>query len=67
MKELDELKLEQVSAGDGVTAFCSGFSMGVGVYVLGTATNFWNPVGWGAGVAIAVIGVGCAVYWKIMR
>jgi hypothetical protein len=45
MKELDELKLEQVSAGDGVTAFCSGFSMGVGVYVLGAAANFWNPVG----------------------
>lgn len=62
MKKLHELQLEQVSGGDRVTSFCNGFAAATGVYVLGAVANLWNPVGWGGSIAIAAVGIGCAVY-----
>lgn len=61
MKKLHELQLEEISGGS-VSSFCGGFAAATGVYVLGAVANLWNPVGWGGGIAIAVIGIGCAVY-----
>ncbi|WP_156810357.1 hypothetical protein [Nitritalea halalkaliphila] len=62
MKELQELRLEEVSGGDRVTAFCNGFAAAAGVYSLGAVANLWNPMGWGGTIAISAVALACVAY-----
>lgn len=62
MKVLEINQLENISGGDFITGVCAGVGAGVAVYGAGFALNWWNPVGWGGTLAIAVVGGACVTY-----
>lgn len=65
MRTISISELQLISGGDTVNAFCIGFGSVASVYGAGVYLNLWNPVGWTAGAAGALIGVGCAAYYLI--
>lgn len=60
MKILSLDELSEIQGGK-IDAFCAGFGAVAAIYGAGLVVNLWNPVGWTAGAAAAVIGLGCAV------
>lgn len=62
MKKMNIVEMESIKGGDRIDNFCQGFGAAAAVYEVGIIANLWNPVGWGAGVAAAVIGAGCVAY-----
>lgn len=65
MKTLSISELQCISGGDTVDAFCGGFAAVASVYAAGVYFNFWNPVGWTAGAAGVLIGLGCGAYYLV--
>jgi hypothetical protein len=61
MKTLEIKQMTQIQGGDAVDEFCAGFGAVAAVYQVGVWANLWNPVGWVAGGAAAIIGTGCAI------
>ncbi len=61
MNTLNLNQLEIISGGTAADSFCAGFGAVAAVYAVGVYANLWNPIGWGAGLAGAIIGAGCAV------
>lgn len=62
MKKMNIVEMESIKGGDRIDDFCQGFGAASAVYGVGILANFWNPVGWGASAAAAVIGAGCVAY-----
>jgi hypothetical protein len=65
MKALEIDYLETIEGGDFITGVCAGIGAGATVYGVGVALNWWNPVGWGGGLAMAVVGGACVTYTVI--
>ena len=62
--EIQVSEMIEIQAGksDAVTDFCIGAGAVSAVYGLGVALNWWNPIGWGGTVAMAIVGAGCGIY-----
>lgn len=53
--------MQKIQGGDFVEGVCAGIAVGSGVYVIGIATNWWNPVGW-VSIVGAAADVACGIY-----
>lgn len=68
MRKIDQIESSVINGGGFASSFCTAFGVGAsayGVYAAGVALNWWNPIGWVGGGALAagaVVGLGCAVY-----
>ncbi|AVM55510.1 MULTISPECIES: hypothetical protein [unclassified Capnocytophaga] len=62
MKKLNLIEMESIKGGDRIEQFCAGFAGVAAIYEIAVIANLWNPVGWGAQIAGAAIGLGCAGY-----
>lgn len=60
MKNLEILEMQEVTGGDFINGFCAGFGGVAAVYGTGVLFNLWNPPGMVAGIAMGVVGIGCA-------
>jgi len=59
----DELtidEMEEIQAG-APSGFCQGFAAAGAVYTLGCVANLWNPLGDAGLVAVACVGLYCAL------
>ncbi len=62
MKTLEISTLETIQVGDNIESFCAGFGAVAIAFEIGVVANLWNPIGWGAGLAVLTIAGGCAIY-----
>ncbi len=61
MKQISYKEMQKIQGGDFVEGVCAGIAVGSGVYVIGIATNWWNPVGW-VSIVGAAADVACGIY-----
>jgi hypothetical protein len=50
--QLSPNEMLEIQAGVNKAQFCAGFTAGALIYGAGILLNQWNPLGWGADVAI---------------
>jgi hypothetical protein len=62
MTSLNHNDLLNVQGGDFIGGACLAFTATSTVFYLGAAANLWNPGGWGALIATAVVDTACVAY-----